>query len=230
MHTFVNFLHLSAACFVPNPANFPSLHLGEIIRYVHALREGVLLDNAFADTRFTPPATHATGVKSVLCLPLRAGDCLGVLYMENCAIAGAFSAARRELVEAIIPQIEVSIEKASLVKALTEASKELARKNERLERADTHKDQFLAVTTHELRTPLHGVISATSLLIDSSPLTEEQREYASVVLSASKSLLTLVEDILDLTRIRVRDNLRLFSCEFVSVAHSVLPPGVQVAH
>lgn len=189
------------------------------MRYVHALREGVLLDNAFADTRFTPPAAHTTGVKSVLCLPLRAGHRLGVLYMENGAIAGAFSAARRELVEAIIPQIEISIEKASLVKALTEASKELARKNERLERADTHKDQFLAVTTHELRTPLHGIISATSLLIDSSPLTEEQREYASVVLSASKSLLTLVEDILDLTRIRVRAPLTSHRLRLLFYAH-----------
>lgn len=173
---------------------------------MHALRDGVLLENAFGDARFAPPSskTYAAGVKSVLCLPFRAGKRLGVLYMENASIAGAFTAARRELVEAIVPHIGISIEKASLVKQLTETSAELERKNERLQRADMHKDQFLAVTTHELRTPLHGIVSATSLLVDSAPLTEEQREYASVVLSASKSLLTLVEDILDLTRIRVR--------------------------
>lgn len=124
--------------------------------------------------------------------------------MENSTIPGAFTLARKTLVEAILPQIGISIEKAWLVQELTRASEELARKNETLQRADIQKDQFLAVTTHELRTPLHGIISATSLLFESAPLTDEQREYASVVLSASKSLLNLVEDILDLTRIRVR--------------------------
>ena len=119
-------------------------------------------------------------------------------------MAGAFTPARKALVEAVIPQFCIGVERARLIQALKDAGEELEKKNERLQRADIQKDQFLAVTTHELRTPLHGIISATSLLIDSSPLTEEQREYASVVLSASKSLLTLVDDILDLTRIRVR--------------------------
>ena len=66
----------------------------------------------------------------------------------------------------------------------------------------------------ELRTPLHGIISATSLLIESQ-LTDEQREYGAVILSASRSLLTLVDDILDLTRIRVRIVVRC-----VCIAHS----------
>lgn len=66
-----------------------------------------------------------------------------------------------------------------------------------------HCNAVLTRDLQELRTPLHGIISATSLLIDSQ-LTDEQREYGAVILSASRSLLTLVDDILDLTRIRVR--------------------------
>lgn len=48
----------------------------------------------------------------------------------------------------MVPQFAIGIERSNLISKLKQATEELEQKNKRLERADTHKDQFLAVTTH----------------------------------------------------------------------------------
>src|SRR6185437_6232524 len=80
-------------------------------------------------------------------------------------------------------------------------SEELAARNEQLQKAARLKDDFLAITSHELRTPLNGIIGTTSLLIDTS-LSEEQRDQVRVIESSSLSLLRLVNDMLDLSKIQ----------------------------
>ena len=68
------------------------------------------------------------------------------------------------------------------------------------EAANQAKSLFLASVSHELRTPLNAVIGMGSL-IASTPLNAEQREMANTITSASTSLLSLIDDILDLSRI-----------------------------
>lgn len=68
------------------------------------------------------------------------------------------------------------------------------------EAANQAKSLFLASMSHELRTPLNAVIGMGSL-IASTPLNAEQREMADTITSASSSLLSLIDDILDLSRI-----------------------------
>jgi len=67
------------------------------------------------------------------------------------------------------------------------------------EAADRAKSEFLAVMSHEVRTPLNAVIGFTGLLMD-SPLSDQQRDYLKTVQTSGESLLSLVNDILDFSR------------------------------
>ncbi|MHC5061804.1 MAG: response regulator [Planctomycetota bacterium] len=68
------------------------------------------------------------------------------------------------------------------------------------EAANIAKSRFLANMSHEIRTPMNAIIGFSNLLTDEE-LTVEQREYAGLIQKAGKSLLTLIDDILDYSRI-----------------------------
>ena len=67
--------------------------------------------------------------------------------------------------------------------------------------ASRAKTQFLANTSHELRTPLNGIIGLTELALGTPPLNPEQREYLQGVRQSGKTMLAIVNDLLDVARI-----------------------------
>ncbi len=76
----------------------------------------------------------------------------------------------------------------------------LRKDRDRAEAGDKAKGVFLATMSHEVRTPLNGVVGFTSLLLD-TPLSPEQREYVQTIRTSSEALVQLTGDIMDYTRI-----------------------------
>jgi PAS domain S-box-containing protein len=75
---------------------------------------------------------------------------------------------------------------------------------EALEVASAHKDDFLGILSHELRTPINAIMGFGSILDDeiSGPLNEEQHRYVGKILHGAEDLLALINDLLDMSRIQ----------------------------
>jgi Signal transduction histidine kinase len=87
--------------------------------------------------------------------------------------------------------------------ALLVAQSQLVRNSNELAATSRYKSEFLANMSHELRTPLNSSLILAKLLADNKDgtLTEEQVKYARAILSSNNDLLSLINDILDLSRI-----------------------------
>jgi signal transduction histidine kinase len=137
----------------------------------------------------------AEGLRSVLTVPMSGDDVArGIVIVRR--RTGEFDERIVSLMKALANQSSVAIANANLFREIEEKSR-------LLEVADRHKSEFLANMSHELRTPLNAIIGFSEVLLQRmfGDLNPKQEEYLQDVLSSGRHLLSLINDILDLSKV-----------------------------
>ncbi|MDP9349298.1 MAG: ATP-binding protein [Gemmatimonadota bacterium] len=168
--------------------------------------EGVVrLDDVRADPRYGQmpphhgmPAGHLP-VRSYLAVPvvLRSGEVLGGLFFGH-EKPGVFTERHEQMVVGIAGWAALAMDNARLF--------------QRAQQANQAKADFLAVISHELRTPMNAIIGFSELLVDemAGPLSGKQREFVSRIRASSVHLLQLINEVLTYARVEAgRESIHL---------------------
>src|SRR5438552_1989993 len=179
------------------PPGRRSARPGSLMSRVYAERKTVQLEDATTDPVYEPShVVRHTLSRACLAVPvMRKGEVIGGLVVSRVSVR-PFNDREIQLVETFADQAAIAIENVRLFSEIQDKSRQL-------EIASRHKSEFLATMSHELRTPLNAIIGFSEALLEQmfGPVNPKQMEYLNDVLGSGKHLLTLINDILDLSKI-----------------------------
>ena len=160
-------------------------------------REAVQIPDIMAEAAYSlRDVMERAGFRAFLAVPLlRESRIIGALVVRR-RVPGQFSKETVDLLKTFATQSALAILNARLFR-------EIADKSQQLEAASRHKSEFLANMSHELRTPLNAILGFSEVLAERmfGEVNEKQAEYLQDILSSGRHLLSLINDILDLSKV-----------------------------
>lgn len=203
--------------------NGGTLRIADYPRYFAALEANLTIDASRAaddprTSEFKRPYLEPLGIGSMLDVSIRSGGRVsGAVCFEQLRTQRDWTMEEQNFAAAVADHVSLDLEAEERLKAeeaLREAhsdlerrvflrTSELAEAKERAESADRVKSAFLATMSHELRTPLNSILGFTGIMQQglAGPLNDEQKKQLGMVMNSARHLLSLINDVLDISRI-----------------------------
>jgi signal transduction histidine kinase len=188
------------AAMLQAPGRVTTIHRGQgVTSQVMERREPVQIRDIAAEGAYESPIRQPlieAGHRALLGVPLLSEDEVSGVLAVTRKTSGEFEPEIVRLLSTFATQSALAIQNARLFL-------EIEDKGRQLEAASQHKSEFLANMSHELRTPLNAIIGFSEVLTERmfGELNEKQDEYLKDIYASGQHLLSLINDILDLSKI-----------------------------